>query len=845
MRAIELPTPTPGLFDAAPKGTRPKARPAPVTPPDATTTPRVDDRWRRPVELIARAVGEVESEWHSLFLAISGALLRKGVAPTELVSVVRAISIATGADDRTHDREYAARTTIERAASGYAYSGFGTLRARWPAVAAAFDEALAPAAAGAVGHANARVTPPAERLTADERGPPGPPPVTARTLAETTADLEMTIDRAPPGVTMIKAECGLGKSAAALGVMSRRASMSYATPCAQGLRAPAGSKSAMAVDKHALALQCVAELAALGTPAARLFGPLSLKDDGGAPVCKFIDIAGPLVAGGQRMQWELCERRNGIAKCPEYESCRAREGREGPTNARVAVGPHALLGALAAHAGKAGLLVIDEPQDFLESTSITHAELDDAIDHASSYFDGRFVAAIKPALYALRAFVDAAELGDRAVSVDATTAVRTHSTDVPESAVGYAQRSTGVADGDVVGWACAAPFPAGFPTTTPPILEHSISTLLRTRDRAQRIGRMSGVLRAVYRALASDYPVAARVESRDDRRRLVLTSARDGVAEVLRRDGPVVILDANADLHAPIIARIVGYEPPLHVFAAGDGAPIQRTLISTSRASRSAWKEDFSFAPTEDLIACVMRAFAWAAEDPTTTTLAIITFSAIELAIRYAAGLERDVVRAEWIAAGLKPDALDALDHALGPIVRAWSGKLLFAHYGATRGLNTMAEADALVTLGDPWQNLSDVANDTAFLHLGDWHTRYNALCQAELEQAHGRLRTVHRKRPGRALHVGRVMPGGSGWTAEAVDVRVTAGGRTRRPSEMPVDEVLEHVRRAGGVRALGRELGLAHTTVAVYAKGVRGVPLEVAERLRRVVSQGLVEIDL
>jgi hypothetical protein len=347
---------------------------------------------------------------------------------------------------------------------------------------------------------------------------------------------------------------------------------------------------------------------------------------------------------------------------------------------------------------------------------------------------------------------------------------------------------------------------------------------------------MSGVLRAVHHALASDYPVTVRVESRDELRRLVITAAREGVVDALRRDGPVVILDANADLHAPIISRIVGYEPPLHAFTAPDGAPIQRTLLATARASRNAWRDGHAFAPTDDFVACVRRAFDWAAEDAATRSLAIVTYAAIELALRHAAGVDRDAARIAWLAAGHDAASLEAFDAALAPLVGAWKGPLLFAHYGATRGLNAMADADALVTLGDPWRNLGEVANDTAFLRLGDWKARYQALCRAELEQAHGRLRAIHRTRPGRALHVGRIMPGGSGWTSEAVDVRIDEGGRPKQASCMPVDEFTTHIARAGGVRALARELGIAPATASAYGHGRSPVPAPIAKRLRAVL---------
>jgi hypothetical protein len=170
----------------------------------------------------------------------------------------------------------------------------------------------------------------------------------------------------------------------------------------------------------------------------------------------------------------------------------------------------------------------------------------------------------------------------------------------------------------------------------------------------------------------------------------------------------------------------------------------------------------------------------------------------------------------------------------LGSILRRWDGEMLFGHYGAVRGLNTMADVDALVTLGDPWPNVGDARNDAAFLGLGPtWEQRLEAMCRAELEQAHGRIRAVHRTRPGRALHVGTVLPSGYGWTAGAVDLR----SMQTVSAAMDASEVEKHVHTLGGMRAAARALHCSPATVIRYCRGQRAVPLEVATKLRSLVA--------
>ncbi len=809
-RMIAIDPPPLRASSPPPASTRPRA-PRVIDAVPATFVP-IDERWSPVVTTIAPAVAAIGGEWHTLFLAVAGALLRKGVPPTALPGLVRAIADATRCDDRADDREQSARSTLDRAAAGQPFSAYGSLRAKWPTVADALDEAFL---AG---------------LPVDT---PPTPPEQPRSLADTVRAMEDAIERAPPGLTLIKAECGLGKTAAALRVMTRRASKPYASKDAKGLRAPPGSKSALGVDKHALAIQCVADLDRAGVRAKRLFGPLSLREDNGDAVCRFHGVAEPLVAGGQRMQWELCERRGAEEKCPAFDTCRARDGVEGPDDARVAIGPHALVAQLDAHAGNAGLLVIDEIQDFLETTSFIAEELDLAIEHALNMFDGRFVGAIGPALRAVRAYLEHAPLDQ---AVDAVAAVRAHAAAVPLAVLEQARRSA-AADGDLVDCAIAAPFPEGHHGRAPPILRHIVELSLLVPARAKRLGRVSAVLRQVHHALASEVPVVMRVEIRDERRVLLVTAPREGLARALRREGSVVVLDANVELHAPVLARIVGYEPPLRVFTAGDGAVIGRTLFRTRHANRKAWFRGRSFAVVPALVSAVKVAIDWARETGDDGPIGIITFRTLEIALRFCAGVDRDACRAAWRDDRQRLETLDELDAAIGPALRGVRRSLLFGHYGATRGLNTMADADAVVTLGDPWRNFGDVYNDAAFLQLGGWQARYEAWCRAELEQAHGRLRTVHRRRPGRALHVGAVMPGGSGWTTETVDIRSDVGGRPRQAAAMSVEAIEEAIVAAGGVSHLAAIAGCDRKSIRNYRSGDRSVPPDVAARLRDVLA--------
>lgn len=144
-----------------------------------------------------------------------------------------------------------------------------------------------------------------------------------------------------------------------------------------------------------------------------------------------------------------------------------------------------------------------------------------------------------------------------------------------------------------------------------------------------------------------------------------------------------------------------------------------------------------------------------------------------------------------------------------------------------------MAQIDALITLGDPWGNLNAAKNATGYLSCEyEWERRYADCCRAELEQAHGRLRTVHRTRPGRALHVGAVMPGGPKWAGDRVSVRELPPRWPLEMSELSSVQFAAMVKRLGGIRAVGRLIGCPKSTLADYVGGKSEIPRQLVEQV-------------
>jgi len=789
------------LWDPPPTRASRPARVHAGPPPRVEWRRDVPEEWRGCVQPIANAVRSVQSEWHTLFLALSGALLRRGVSPGHLPAVVGAISAATGSDTRTEDRVISARTTVENHLTGQPVTGFSTLARQWPTVAATVEAVLP-----------GTIAPP--------RSEDGSPPP----LAESQAAMRAALRDAPDGLTLLAAECGLGKTAAAIDVVAERAARTHSNPDAEGKRAPLRSKTAISVDKHELALQVVADLAERGVQARRLFGPLSLKHPDGTPVCQLHDVARHLVSGGQPMQWELCQGRD-IEPCPHRDTCPARDGVEGPEDARVTVGPHQLIGALDREAGATGLLVIDEPPDLLDLTPLRPADMERTLGMLH-VFDAGFASALAPALEALHAWAE--HVGPLSECVPIREAI-TQAAEIIDPATLKRAEITCRFKGDPVQYAAAAQ-PDERTGKAPPIRYAELKAARSNVAYARKLGRASGVLHTLFHAVTSEAPAAVVLEKgRKGSPHLIVIAVREQLSRALRREGAVVAMDANIAVNAPIFAKAVGYDPPLHHFAGADGAPIRRLHIRRKSAVRKHWLPRGKLKLAPGLVRSVKDILEFA-ED--TRSLGIITMRTIELALR--AALEPDNPQHEtaWREARQDPETLAQARELLGPILRDYPGQILLGHYLAVRGLNHMSDVECLATLGDPWPHLNRVRHEVAFLGLEDtWESRMVELCKAELEQAHGRLRAVHRRAPARAVHVGSVRPTGHGWSAGPVEARAVSTGRPVNQTSMSSDEVRRIVEAAGGIRAAARAVGCHHTTLRNYLGG-RSPKARIAEAL-------------
>ena len=547
-----------------------------------------------------------------------------------------------------------------------------------------------------------------------------------------------------------------------------------------------------------------------------------MRSTDGGPECRYHEAASALAAGGLSVRSELCEGRG--RRCPHYDACQAREGRDGPDGARVAVGVHELVHELAGHAGAAGLLAIDEPPKIVTVERIELDALVSAERHLDR-FDPLYAAAMAPALRAVRAWVEYTGVDSEPGPADTTPgpihrAIEQVGLD-PDLEL-EAHRHTG--ETTVLGWAMAATGERS--AATPPLTRDSAFEARLAPQLAKRLGEAARALGLIRRAILDPSDVTASVEVRLDRRWLVLTGPNTGMVEALRREGATMVLAADADVAKPFVARAVGYTPPLLSFAARE-CEVERTMVRMV-ATRSSWLDDAGNVSNRG---GVVRAWQWALEwwnRRRTPGLAVVTFPVIEQALRAALGRPLLPNRAA-------PD--DELTKNLASCLAIIENPpaIEIGHYGGLRGLDRWKELDALVTIGDPFYNVGTVeaelawlrAGDTALAGPSDLSVLYAA---AELEQAHGRLRTVHRTRPARQLHIGRVAP--SGWP-DGFEVR-----EDEEQSAGPQPATLAAmVAKLGGTRVAAKLLGKSEGTIRRYASGVRAAPAELIEMVRQHID--------
>jgi DNA-binding transcriptional regulator YiaG len=801
--ALPAPTARRSRPRAVPPATAAEPGYLPVEVPDDVPLP---PEWERVAVAVGTAIRDtVRADWRSCVLALSGALIERGCPPPLLPAVIgHAHDQDPGWAQYRADRTGIARTTRAKAAQGLPVRGYGALRGSFPGVADALDGAT-------ISPAEARV----------RRQIALPAPVQVP-LADALATIRAVIATAPPGVTLLAAPPGTGKTRAVVDLAGTRPPIEK--------RAAPGSRIGILAPTHKLALQIGGKLPRV----LRLFSPPSYLDSTGAPVCVYVDSAKPLASGGQSVARELCEGR-GRAPCDRAATCAARPGQEGDPKATLVTGVHGLVPQVREILGPSGLLVFDEPPDMIASERVTLDDLDTA-RRCLGAFVARYAQVMAVALAAFDAWVRALGMLDAPDLLLLPDVVRAGLRAVPPELLADAGLDPELPADDVPDAVLLAVAESIDPTArraSPPLRWSEVSQARGNPARAAEIGTASRVLNLLRRGLVARAPWAARLDERGGERAVTLVGPSEALLCALAHEGPVVILDADAALHAPAIARVLGYAPRLVEIAVADGAKIDRTVLVSAGATRSHWLP--RGVPDWSAILPALRAtIAWMRPYG---TVGLIAPQILEVAIAHTLDPDAAVPRAQWKALRQSASALDRARAQLAPVLAGYDGTILTAHYGGLEGLDIMSRCDATVTVMDPRPNLGIERDKAAYLGL-DPDGRLDALAAAELRQAHGRLRTIHRTRPGAQLHVGTVVP--AGWAGLDVTVRSLPAGRPPTTASMTAEAFREARTRTGlGVRDLASALHVTHPTVLRYESGERAVPADVARAVRSLAETG------
>lgn len=771
------------------------------------------DEWNSRTDYIVEAIrrhAEIRSG-HEVSLLLAGSLCKLKVEPSLIPHLVWDISHKVGFTEADNNRRGAERT-VQRFQDGYPNAGIYQLELKYPHIRLAIVKAV-----------NKKLN----KIEPQD-------PVKMRTMLDA---VRAAIAGAQDKVVCIATETGLGKTRALIDAALERAAL--------------GLKTGISVPTNELAIQVFNDLRDRQGLTGRIFGPISIEPPD-PRACIHRKKALPLVNGGQSLQKEFCFGRN-KNKCEIFSTCKVRKGIEGDEGALIYVSNHALLGQLINQIGQKGLLGVDEPPRTVTSDVIEYEDWA-AFFLAYAGFHNDYAAGMRSVIDAARSwrqtgFTDAARVFDNIQPLGAHM------------------------------------YPTGWIGTNPPLRSHRVNAIKQSFGPDGKVeGVASRICKLLYEVAAGavgeeksfmdldvdqiltdktnefdfDVPdpndtlsrkVVVQYVPRPDKEAgqgdFVVTRLDRGLERALTRTvsqgGGTVLLDANLETHLQLYGKVLGYPLTCEKFSATDKSFIQRdhVLIPSSRSKLIPDKvidlEEFALNHLR-----LLRVWIDEGDYVRPQHYGLITFKPLALALRAAQGetLKEEKWLKRW---GDLDHFAETIRTLLTPEILS---RLTIAWYGAIRGVNHMKDLDGIITLGDPIENIASSRDACVFLGItdGDAIDEYGvAICKDELEQAQGRLRVVHRLKPGRCLHVGKVTPGGTGWAREDVNSIVWEKDweRDRNPA---LENALPKIRLAGvlagGWKPLSELTGIKIKTLEEYTR--KRNPREPSIEVMEIISKYL-----
>ncbi len=602
--------------------------------------------------------------------------------------------------------------------------------------------------------------------------PQTPPPPVSGTVprllsaAEGTAAIRAAL-RSPAALVVLRSTPGCGKSAEAWDVV--------------GDRCRGDERAIVTAPTHRLGEQIQAALGALGVPSTRPLGVarvrLPIIDGNGAdaPACIHHQAAELLAIAGARVREELCTgcdaRENHPqtgGECPAFLA--------GAEEAPVAVMQHTLLASLLRRQtelltappapGKGGkgpppparLFVIDEPPPpFLHSPldnarrQYTAEELDDEL--GSDVRDH-----LAPALFAVLGAVEAG--GHAGASLRRLLALAGGTPGAVEADLAELR----AIDGKKL-WKGSLPERLARNALHPSSRDYALGRLAV-------VARFSGLLAALVDA--AHHPDAPVLRVDESGAAFLVTRARwtRYLGPYLAAGGRVRLLDATAPVDA--FRALWGDALEVASVEVEDAPGVTRRALRWGHAARGRHTIEGQVLAEETR--GPLRRLADLAAECSARKIGLLTHKPLADALR------------GWLTTPPGQPAPAFVPDELAALVGA-GVEISVGHYGAQRGLNTWAECDMLATLGDPWPNLGAARAEAAALGLeaDAWAIEQ---ARAELVQAWGRIRAVHRTAPALVAHFGSpVLAPEPSWAPQWAGVRQERAPLGRPRTVLPLTD--------------------------------------------------------
>ena len=250
------------------------------------------------------------------------------------------------------------------------------------------------------------------------------------------------------------------------------------------------------------------------------------------------------------------------------------------------------------------------------------------------------------------------------------------------------------------------------------------------------------------------------------------------VRPFLAAGGKLRLLDATAPVEA---LRHLWPELELHSIEVRDAPQVRRRVLIWQHGARGKHcSPDRSLIPEQ--VRGPLRRLAAVAVEVNARKIGVLTHKPLADALRaWLADREADPSKP---APAWCPDELRQLVDD--------GAEIIPGHFGAHRGLDLWAGCDLLATMGDPWPNLGAAAIEAGVLGIKGVDPKAWAIeaTRAELVQAWGRARAVHRTSPVLVVHFGAsTLAPEPTWAPQWAGVAQEWPKRGRPPTVLPLSD--------------------------------------------------------